>query len=106
MAAGAGHSGAAYCLHLHHLSFGEVREAYFWKRQMQKLFGDGHYEEFLKGLESFAGYTVRHRPLATVPTEGLEAEFERLAEDDDDGGLVCRPDSQLADRIHGLAVRP
>jgi hypothetical protein len=37
IAAGAEHTGAAYCLHLHHLSQGEIREAALWKRQMSAM---------------------------------------------------------------------
>ncbi|MFI5621471.1 hypothetical protein [Streptomyces sp. NPDC051567] len=106
LAAGAGHSGAAYCLHLHHLSGGDVHEAHFWKRQMTKLLDDRAPESFIEVLESFTGYTARNRPLTTMPTRCLETEFERLVEQhDDDAGLICRPDSQLADRIHDLAIR-
>ncbi|OKK12250.1 hypothetical protein AMK16_32435 [Streptomyces sp. CB00455] len=105
LAAGAGHSGAAYCLYLHHLGGGDLREARFWKRQMDKLFTDSSSEKFIEVLESFAGYTARHRDLAPVPTGSLAAEFDRLAEQHDDGGLICRPDTQLADRIQNLAGR-
>ncbi|WP_331718919.1 hypothetical protein OHU23_40675 (plasmid) [Streptomyces virginiae] len=105
LAAGAGHSGAAYSLHLHHLSEGDLREAKFWKRQMNKLFDDSSSETFIEVLESFTGYTARHRDITPVPTGSLAAEVERLAEQYDDGGLICRPDNQLADRIHDLAGR-
>lgn len=104
LAAGAGHSGAAYCLHLHHLSVGELREAAFWKRQTVTLFKDPT-QEFFNGLESFVGYTVRHSADKAMPTRYLEEKFERLAVRHDDGGLVCRPDSRLAERIHELAGR-
>ncbi|MFD9572672.1 hypothetical protein ACFWBI_22855 [Streptomyces sp. NPDC059982] len=106
LAAGAGHSGAAYCLHLHHLSGGDLREARFWKHQMMKLSPESSSETFIDVLESFTGYTARHRDIATVPTGTLAAEVERLAEQYyDDGGLICRPDTQLADRIHDLTAR-
>ncbi|MGW0779082.1 hypothetical protein ACWD01_37100 [Streptomyces sp. NPDC002835] len=106
LAAGAGHSGAAYCLHLHHLSTGEIREAAFWKRQVNMLF-DGPTDEFFEGLETFTGYTVRHRTHARTTTPPrLAKEFERLADLHDDGGLVGRPDNQLADHIHDLAGHP
>ncbi|MGW5003076.1 hypothetical protein ACWEP8_36095 [Streptomyces hydrogenans] len=108
-AAGAGHSGAAYCLHLDHLARGETREAHFWKRQVAALFRTPPHhsfelgaEEFLKALETFTrNHTPRH-----VPTGSLEAEFERLADRDEDDGLVCRPDARLANRINELAGRP
>jgi len=104
LAAGAGHSGAAYCLHLHHLSIGEVRDAAFWKRQAAVLLkGAKGTEEFFGGLESFTGYAVRNGGYSVMVTRCLEEEFERLAGRHDDGGLVGRPDSRLADRIHDLA---
>ncbi|MFF8917429.1 hypothetical protein ACF08M_30010 [Streptomyces sp. NPDC015032] len=108
-AAGAGHGGAAYCLYLDHLGLGEDREARFWKRQVTTLFRTGPIrtpaidpDEFLEALETFTGYSARHYTCRTVPTRRLEAEFERLADQDTDG-LVCRPDARLADRIHELA---
>ncbi|MER5988878.1 hypothetical protein [Streptomyces sp. NPDC001787] len=102
LAAGAGHSGAAYCLYLYHLSVGEVREAAFWKRQAVTLFKDPT-EEFFDGLESFVGYTVRHSADRAVSTRCLEEKVERLAVRHDDGGLVYRPDSRLVEGIHELA---
>ncbi|MGI5451494.1 hypothetical protein ACQEVM_38180 [Streptomyces sp. CA-243310] len=104
LAAGAGHSGAAYCLYLHHLGGGDLREARFWKRQMEKLFADS--SQLVEVLESFTGYTARHRDTAPVPAGQLIAEFDRLAEQHEDGGLICRPDTQLADQIHNLASHP
>ncbi|ANW22637.1 hypothetical protein [Streptomyces clavuligerus] len=107
LAAGAGHSGAAYCLHLHHLSYGEFAEAGFWKLELSSLLehedGDSP-EDFIKVLESFARYAASN-PRTTVPTGSLEAEFERLADRQENDGLVCRPDHQLVDRIHGLAAK-
>lgn len=94
-------SGAAYCLHLHHHSTGEVREAAFRKHQVNTLF-KGPTDEFLDGLESFTGYGVRRRAQTSVPTR-LGKEFERLADRHDKGGLIGRPDHQLADGLHNLA---
>ncbi|WP_329028287.1 hypothetical protein [Streptomyces sp. NBC_00690] len=102
LAAGAGHLGAAYCLYLHHLSCGELREAELWKGQLQAP--DGTSENFFDVLESFAGYRMRHDRLNPVPT-GCLAEFERLAERHEGDGLVYRPDRRLADRLHDLAGR-
>jgi hypothetical protein len=105
LAAGAGHSGAAYCLYLHHLSFGEIREARHWKSQMQSFFGASDYDAFLTALERFAGYTVRHRPPSARATARLAAEMERIAQRTDHCGLVGRPDPQLAARMSDLAVQ-
>ncbi|MFJ3233735.1 hypothetical protein [Streptomyces sp. NPDC086787] len=113
-AAGAAHPGAAYCLHLHHLSMGEMREAAFWKDQMSSLRDvpeefDGSSEEFTEeligGLESFACYRVRNCAARPAPAHGLEERFERLAHRQDDGGLVCRPDRELPDQIQELAAQ-
>ncbi|MFE0777834.1 hypothetical protein [Streptomyces sp. NPDC058861] len=115
-AAGAGNSGAAYCLYLDHLTLGDDRDARFWKRQVTSLVrpipGRGFEldpEEFLGALELFTGYSARHHTSRAVPTGGMEADFGRLPERHTDDGLVCRPDARLADRIHEireLAVRP
>ncbi|GAA2265849.1 hypothetical protein GCM10010232_67620 [Streptomyces amakusaensis] len=102
LAAGAGHNGAAYCLHLYHLSCGELREADFWKRQLQAA--DGPSADFLKVLQSSAGRNSQQSEPTQVLTRCL-AEFERLADRHDADGLVCRPDRRLADRLHDLAGR-
>ncbi|MEV7418174.1 hypothetical protein [Streptomyces sp. NPDC089919] len=104
LAAGAGHSGAAYCLHLHHVSTGESRDADFWRREAAGLLDRSPSPDaFFQGLETFARYTARAGQ-PEVPTGVLEAEFGRQADRHDDGGLVCRPDAGLADRILELAL--
>ncbi|WP_331762387.1 hypothetical protein [Streptomyces sp. NBC_01508] len=105
LAAGAGNRAAAYCLYLRHLALGEMREATHWLHQLQWVFDDGPSDAFLQGVETFAGYVGRHGSAATVPTGGLEADIERLADSGDTGGLVCRPNQQLADRLNDLACR-
>ncbi|MFG3280444.1 hypothetical protein [Streptomyces sp. NPDC048111] len=103
LAAGAGHSGAAYCLHLHHLGNGEIRDAAFWKRQAAALFkGTG---ELFDNLENLTGYAMRIGGRRAMATRRLEEEVDRLAGRDDDEGLVGRPDSRLADHIHDLAAQ-
>lgn len=87
-------------MHLHHLSNGEVRDAAFWKRQTTALFKGN--EELFDGVANFTKYAMRHGTHAVMPTRCLEEEFERRA---GRRGLVGRPDSQLADRIHDLAGR-
>ncbi|WP_406011821.1 hypothetical protein OG520_01125 [Streptomyces sp. NBC_00984] len=104
LAAGAGHQAAAYCLCLHHLSLGEPDEAAHRLHQLQRS-PDGPSDEFVKALERFAGYVARRGSTTGVPTGGLEAEIERLVVTGHDGGLVCRPDQRLAERLHELAGR-
>ncbi|MFE0773347.1 hypothetical protein [Streptomyces sp. NPDC058861] len=111
-AAGAGYGGAAYCLYLDHLALGDDREARFWKRQVAALVRanpDGPAldpEEFLTALERFTGYSARHHTSQLVPTGGLEADFDQLADRHTDDGLVCRPLARLTGRIHELVGRP
>ncbi|MGW9453338.1 hypothetical protein [Streptomyces sp. NPDC055632] len=115
-AAGAGNSGAAYCLYLDHLALGDDREARFWKRQVTALVHpdpeqdrDLDPEEFLTALERFTGYSARNNVSRAVLTGGLEADLDRLADHHADDGLVCRPGARLNDRIQEireLAVRP
>ncbi|MFJ6493728.1 hypothetical protein [Streptomyces californicus] len=112
LAAGAGHSGAAYCLYLDHLSFGEEDEARFWKDQVTStLFDPGPTdisdpEEFVNALDAWTSYSVRNPTSRAVTTTGrLEADVERVVDRFTDG-LVCRPDARIADHIHTLAGRP
>ncbi|WP_069816424.1 hypothetical protein [Streptomyces sp. TP-A0874] len=97
LAAGAGHLRAAYCLHLHHLSLGEMREAAFWEGQLPHA-PDG------PGEIQSTGHGFTHAIPAPVPS-GLRDELERLATDGDVGVLVCRPDRRLADRLQDLTGR-
>ncbi|MCS0635760.1 hypothetical protein NX801_08800 [Streptomyces sp. LP05-1] len=108
LAAGAGHLGAAYCLHLHHLSCGETSEAALWRDQVAGLLeedqDDTLPEGFIAVLENFTAYRARTRTRTPVPTGGLEAEFARMTEDDH-GGIVGPPDRRLAQRLQELAGR-
>lgn len=113
LAAGAEVRGAAYCLHLHHVSRGEEREAAHWLLQAKRLRGpeareDGSEEgaESLDDLffETFEQYVRHHDAAAAAPTADLDAEVDRLAERVD-GGLVGHPDQQLAERLHDFAGR-
>ncbi|AEY94297.1 hypothetical protein SHJG_p1166 (plasmid) [Streptomyces hygroscopicus subsp. jinggangensis 5008] len=115
LAAGAEHTGAAYCLHLRHLSQGEIREAALWKRQMavmrdrtsQQWF-DGPANDYTRDLvgavEAFAACYTRHRAPRPIPTRHLHQRYESLADRHDEDGLVCRPDSRLPDRIQELTA--
>jgi hypothetical protein len=115
LAAGAEHTGAAYCLHLHHLSQGETREAAFWKRQMSALrdrdaqdWFDGPPNDYTRDLvnavESFTAYCTRHRSPGPLPVRHLQERYEAMADRHGEDGLVCRPDSRLPDRIQHLTA--
>jgi len=115
LAAGAEHTGAAYCLHLHHLSQGETREAAFWKRQMTALRDrgpqkwvdgspDGYTRDLVSAVESFTAYSTRHRTAGPSPVRHLQKRYEALADRHGEDGLVCRPDSRLPDRIQRLTA--
>ncbi|MET9483606.1 hypothetical protein [Streptomyces sp. NPDC006638] len=114
IAAGAEHTGAAYCLHLRHLSQGETREAALWKRQMSAMrdrssqWFDGPPADYTRNLvgavESFASYYARHRTPRPVPTSRLQKRYEALADRHGEDGLVCRPDSRLPARIQELTT--
>ncbi|GAA2230852.1 hypothetical protein [Streptomyces nogalater] len=109
-AAGAGHGAAAYCLYLHHLISGELREAKHWWEQVGDILTDsggadldaGEPAKLIEILEQFAGYSARTGAHRAVPIGGLKAEVDRLADLHDDGGLLCRPDRRLADRLREL----
>ncbi|MFJ2509930.1 hypothetical protein ACIQJX_26870 [Streptomyces griseoviridis] len=109
LAAGAGHRAAAYCLHLHHLTRGEVREARHW---LHTVTDDGLETEapddvFLATLETVASYVRKTGTShASAPTGGLEMEIDRLATAKAGSSvIVLRPDQQLADRLHDFTRR-
>jgi hypothetical protein len=95
LAAGAGHRAAAYCLYLHHLELGEVKEAQQWRQQLQQDI-DGPDDDFLNIVEHFAGYVRRNCTATPVP--GLTEEVERLATRDT-GDVLLLPERELADRL-------
>ncbi|MFF3516714.1 hypothetical protein [Streptomyces sp. NPDC002573] len=101
LAAGASHRTATYCLHLHHLELGELKEADHWRRQLQKE-DDGPDDAFLEVVELFAGYV--HRNCATAPAlrQSLTAEVERLATRET-GDVLVLPERELADRLQDYA---
>ncbi|WP_240045092.1 hypothetical protein [Streptomyces alboflavus] len=111
LAAGAGHPGAAYCLHLHHVGRGEMAEARLWRYQLEQILdalddGVEDADAFVTGMGQFAAYVRRHYPPADGGP-GLTAEVERLASLDDEPVLVCRPEREIADRLqHCAAQRP
>ncbi|MCI3907775.1 hypothetical protein MQV71_41345 [Streptomyces spectabilis] len=100
LAAGAGHPGAAYCLHLHHIGRGEMAEAKLWRGELRQLLADlEDSDAFVTGMGQFAAYVRGHCPPAES-RPGLNAEVERLAGRDDEPVLVCRPEREIADRLH------
>ncbi|AVZ76854.1 hypothetical protein SLUN_36420 [Streptomyces lunaelactis] len=107
LAAGAGHRGASYCLHLHHLELGEAREARHWYHQVTQAPSDTSAPDdaFLEGLELFARYVRVNGSAASAPTGGLEAEVDRLASRNKSCGIVSRPDRRLAERLHDFTAR-
>ncbi|MEU5242598.1 hypothetical protein AB0G81_00455 [Streptomyces asoensis] len=109
LAAGAGHRAAAYCLHLHHLSLGETREARHWLHEVtgDVLDSDAPDSTFLATLEAVATYVRRTgSSQASAPSGGLEMEVDRLATAKDDSCIIVRrPDQRLADRLHDFTRR-
>ncbi|AVZ71092.1 hypothetical protein SLUN_01345 [Streptomyces lunaelactis] len=108
LAAGAGHRAAAYCLHLHHLALGEMREAKHWRHQVTSsvIDADALDENFLTMLEVVARYVRQNGSTASPPTGGLEMEIDRLAEDGKNSCIIVRrPDRRLADRLHDFTRR-
>ncbi|MCG0283993.1 hypothetical protein [Streptomyces sp. PSAA01] len=112
LAASADVRGAAYCLHLHHLSRGEEREAAHWllqaKRERDQDIGDEGPPEDIEILDNrffktFEQYVRHHDATTVAPTADLDAEVDRLARACD--GLVGHPDQQLAERLHAFASR-
>ncbi|MFF0737777.1 hypothetical protein ACFYVK_39965 [Streptomyces chartreusis] len=101
LAAGAGHRTAAYCLHLHHLQLGELKEADHWLDQLQND-ADGPDDEFLMLVEQFAGYVRRHGTTRQLQ-HGLTEEVQRLATRRDDGHVLVLPERELADRLQDCA---
>jgi hypothetical protein len=108
LAAGAGHRAAAYCLHLHHLALGEMREAQHWRHQVTDcvIDADAPDEGFLAMLEVVARYVRHNGSTASPPTGGLEMEVDRLAEHGANACIIVRrPDRRLADRLHDFTRR-
>ncbi|MFI7352179.1 hypothetical protein ACIBSR_38735 [Streptomyces sp. NPDC049936] len=100
LAAGAGHLGATYCLYLHHTAQGARTQATHWLDQLRLQAIDLD-EEFLLGAARFTQWMHEHRPPTAHPS--LIDEVVRLAlHHNDDQPLVCRPERQIADRLHHI----
>jgi hypothetical protein len=103
LAAGAGHRAATYCLHLHHLELGELKESDHWLEQLQQA-DDALDDDFLMALEQFAGYVRRNCPATPVLRPAMTDEVERLASRETDDVLVL-PERELADRLQDCTNR-
>ncbi|MGW0538027.1 hypothetical protein [Streptomyces sp. NPDC003032] len=99
LAAGAGHRASAYCLHLHHTSLGEQREAAHWLHQVLYDLGDRLDDGFFDTVEAIARYLYPRPDSAAPLTGGLEMEVDRLADDGSPCVIVPRPDRRLAQAL-------
>ncbi|MFI0192797.1 hypothetical protein ACH4PW_35330 [Streptomyces sp. NPDC017082] len=71
LAAGAGHRAAAYCLHFHHLSRGQMREARHWLHEVTDdvlLDSEASGRLTLAVLETVASYVCRTGLRSRLPT--------------------------------------
>ncbi|GAA4962954.1 MULTISPECIES: hypothetical protein [Streptomyces] len=92
-AAGADNATAAYCLHLHHLLRGELRDADHWAHQALHLDDDIH-------LTPTNPWPTRRLP---HPTLALREAVERLrVEEELAGAPFHHPDHRLADQLEEL----
>lgn len=103
------HRAAAYCLHLHHLSLSEMREARHWLHEVTDdvLDPDAPDSTFLASLEAVATYVRKTGSSRTIaPTGDLEMEVDRLATDKAGSCIIVRrPDRRLADQLHDFTRR-
>ncbi|MFF9684968.1 hypothetical protein [Streptomyces sp. NPDC014623] len=107
LSAGAGHRVSAYCLHLHHLSLGENREAAHWRHEVTDSRSDAEsIDDVLLGcLETVATYVRKNGSDASTPPTGLlEMEVDRLA-GDGSNPILSRPDRRLADHLRDFTSR-
>lgn len=107
LSAGAGHRVSAYCLHLHHLSLGENREAAHWRHEVTDSRSDAeNIDDVLLGcLETVATYVRKNGSDASTPPTGLlEMEVDRLA-GDGSNPILSRPDRRLADHLRDFTSR-
>lgn len=111
-AAGAGNGTAAYCLHLHHLTLGETRDAAYWRGQAAHLAANPRPRPRrpLHSSRPLLPDDVRRDILARchqglhpkLPAE-LEAVVNQLvvAADDEDFGEIPQPSRGLAGELGG-----
>ncbi|GAA1928260.1 hypothetical protein GCM10009716_40120 [Streptomyces sodiiphilus] len=96
-AAGAGDGPAAYCLHLHHLSLGEVGEAALWHQERDRDGGPGLVLRVLAGLRG------ERRPCLTAAAEAVVHYVPGAVQYVDEIELPL-PEADFAERIEELAA--
>ncbi|MEU9044594.1 MULTISPECIES: hypothetical protein [unclassified Kitasatospora] len=110
--AGAGDHTSAWCLYLHHLGRGEIREARLWFEQAVSVDGDLGPGVPMPAVPEMPDY-FRTAPIVmgtrtakpSTPSGALAVEVDRLVmhTGDDTDGLVPCPDRRLADRVEEYA---
>ncbi|MFJ2863992.1 hypothetical protein [Kitasatospora sp. NPDC087314] len=110
-AAGAGSHLAAYCMYLHHLRRGELRDAENWFNQAACL-EDGTSAPLAPKLPDLPGYARLASRLAPPlpdpaglprPDRALRDAINGLPREDEAGGLLSLPTDAIADRLQELA---
>jgi hypothetical protein len=110
LAAGADRRTAAYCLHLHHLSLGEEREARHWFHQVTDTLLDSETEApdevFLSSMKKLTDYVrTTGCTRASAPTGGLEMEINRLAALEAGSCIIVhRPDQRLVAELREFSA--
>ncbi|MFE4356093.1 hypothetical protein [Kitasatospora sp. NPDC056800] len=110
-AAGAGSHLAAYCMYLHHVRRGELRDADNWFYQAACL-EDGTSAPIAPKLPNLPGYARLASRLAPPlpdpsglprPDRALREAINGLPREDEAGGLLSLPTGAIADRLQELA---
>ncbi|MFJ9461477.1 hypothetical protein ACIRST_41210 [Kitasatospora sp. NPDC101447] len=110
-AAGAGSHLAAYCMYLHHLRRGELRDAENWFHQAACL-EDGTSAPIAPKLPDLPGYARLASRLAPPlpdpgalprPDRALRDAINGLPREDEAAGLLSLPTDAIADRLQELA---
>ncbi|MFF2751355.1 hypothetical protein ACFVVA_38200 [Kitasatospora sp. NPDC058048] len=110
-AAGAGSHLAAYCMYLHHLRRGELRDADNWFHQAACL-EDGTSAPIAPKLPNLPGYARLASRLAPPlpdpaglprPDRALREAINGLPREEEAGGLLSLPTNAIADRLQELA---
>ncbi|MFJ8431145.1 hypothetical protein ACIQ9P_07565 [Kitasatospora sp. NPDC094019] len=110
-AAGAGSHLAAYCMYLHHLRRGELRDAENWFTQTACL-ENGTSAPLAPKLPNLPGYARLASRLAPPlpdstglprPDRALQDAINGLPREDEAGGLLSLPTDAIADRLQELA---
>ncbi|MFD7734161.1 hypothetical protein ACFV6F_27740 [Kitasatospora phosalacinea] len=107
-AAGAGDRTATYCLYLHHVRKGELREAEFWFQQAGRLEDESHPVAIPPSLPAVPGYfatieACQYVPHLPVPDRGLRDVLDhRHQVSDDMAGTFSLPPEDIAEHLHAL----